>query len=130
MTTSTREVTQLLLDWSNGDQAALDRLIPYVHDELRRLARHYMSRERPDHTLQNHRIDQRSLSAPHPTAGAVAKPRALLRHRRPLDETDSRRSCPGSEVCQARRRAAAGLALGSCAGERASSETWLRSTPR
>lgn len=53
MTTSTTsEVTQLLFDWSNGDQAALDRLIPYVHDELRRLAHHYMSREPPGHTLQ------------------------------------------------------------------------------
>ena len=47
-----REVTRLLLDWSGGDQAALDKLVPLVHDELRRLARHYMSRERAGHTLQ------------------------------------------------------------------------------
>ena len=46
------EVTQLLVDWSNGDQAALDQLIPLVHDELRRMAHHYMARENPDHTLQ------------------------------------------------------------------------------
>ncbi len=46
------EVTQLLLDWSNGDQAALDKLIPLVHEELQRLAHHYMQRESPDHTLQ------------------------------------------------------------------------------
>jgi RNA polymerase sigma factor (TIGR02999 family) len=46
------EVSQLLLDWSNGSQEALDRLMPLVYDELRRLARHYMSRERPGHTLQ------------------------------------------------------------------------------
>ncbi|MBC7930815.1 MAG: sigma-70 family RNA polymerase sigma factor [Rubrivivax sp.] len=53
MTTSTsQEVTRLLLDWNGGDRAALDRLIPYVHDELRRLARRYMRRERPGHTLQ------------------------------------------------------------------------------
>ncbi len=49
---SPHEVTKLLVDWSNGDTAALDRLMPLVYDELRRLAHHYMSRERPGHTLQ------------------------------------------------------------------------------
>jgi RNA polymerase sigma-70 factor (ECF subfamily) len=46
------EITQLLTAWGNGDRQALDRLIPFVEGELRRLARHYMMRERPDHTLQ------------------------------------------------------------------------------
>jgi RNA polymerase sigma factor (TIGR02999 family) len=45
-------VTQLLINWSNGDRAALDKLMPLVYDELHRLAHRYMSRERPDHTLQ------------------------------------------------------------------------------
>ncbi len=49
---SAREVTQLLVEWSNGDQAALDRLMPLVHEELRRLAHQHMRRERPGHTLQ------------------------------------------------------------------------------
>jgi RNA polymerase sigma factor (TIGR02999 family) len=49
---SPNEVTQLLLDWSEGDKAALDRLMPLVYDELRRLARYYMRRERPGHTMQ------------------------------------------------------------------------------
>ena len=40
------QVTQLLLDWSGGDKAALDKLMPVVYDELRRLAHRYMSRER------------------------------------------------------------------------------------
>lgn len=44
--------TELLLAWGRGDLTALDRLMPLVHDELRQLARHYMRRERPDHTLQ------------------------------------------------------------------------------
>ncbi|MCA1555645.1 MAG: sigma-70 family RNA polymerase sigma factor [Acidobacteria bacterium] len=48
----THEVTQLLVAWSNGDRAALDRLMPLVYTELRRLAHHYMRRERPGHTLQ------------------------------------------------------------------------------
>jgi RNA polymerase sigma factor (TIGR02999 family) len=49
---SSPEVTGLLEAWSQGDKAALDKLTPLVHDELRRLAHHYMSRERPGHTLQ------------------------------------------------------------------------------
>jgi RNA polymerase sigma factor (TIGR02999 family) len=49
---ATHEVTQLLIEWSNGDKAALDKLMPLIHEELRRLAHHYMSRERPGHTLQ------------------------------------------------------------------------------
>jgi RNA polymerase sigma factor (TIGR02999 family) len=50
--TSPKEVTQLLIEWSKGDQAALEQLIPLVYDELHRLARSYMRRERPGHTLQ------------------------------------------------------------------------------
>jgi len=46
------DVTQLLVAWNQGDQAALDELLPVVYDELRRLARSYLRRERPDHTLQ------------------------------------------------------------------------------
>jgi RNA polymerase sigma factor (TIGR02999 family) len=45
-------VTQLLGEWSNGDEAALGKLFPLVHPELHRLAHHYMSRERVGHTLQ------------------------------------------------------------------------------
>jgi RNA polymerase sigma factor (TIGR02999 family) len=46
------DVTQLLKDWSGGDEAAADRLMPLVHEELRRLAHQYMRREKPGHTLQ------------------------------------------------------------------------------
>jgi len=46
------EVSQLVLDWADGDQAVLDKLMPLVYDELRRLAHHYMRRENPGHTLQ------------------------------------------------------------------------------
>jgi RNA polymerase sigma-70 factor (ECF subfamily) len=49
---SQKEMTRLLAAWSGGDQAALDELLPLVEEELRRLAHRYMSRERPDHTLQ------------------------------------------------------------------------------
>jgi len=49
---SPKEVSRLLVDWGNGDQAALDELIPLVYDELRRLAGRYMRRESQGHTLQ------------------------------------------------------------------------------
>ena len=49
---SQQEVTQLLGDWSGGDQGALEKLIPLVQPELHRLAHYYMSRERAGHTLQ------------------------------------------------------------------------------
>src|SRR5437870_700478 len=52
MPPSPHEVTGLLEAWSHGDKAALDKLTPLVYDELRRLARRYMSRERAGHTLQ------------------------------------------------------------------------------
>jgi RNA polymerase sigma factor (TIGR02999 family) len=46
------ELTRLLVAWTDGDEAALDKLSHAVYDELRRLARSYMRRERPGHTLQ------------------------------------------------------------------------------
>ena len=49
---NTETVTQLLLAWSDGDAAALDRLLPYVETELRRLASYHMKRESVGHTLQ------------------------------------------------------------------------------
>jgi RNA polymerase sigma factor (TIGR02999 family) len=49
---SRAHVTELLLAWGNGDRAALDDLVPIIHEELRRLARHQMRGERDNHTLQ------------------------------------------------------------------------------
>jgi DNA-directed RNA polymerase specialized sigma24 family protein len=50
--TSPGTVTQLIRDWRNGNEEALEQLMPLVYDDLRRLAGHYMGRERPEHTLQ------------------------------------------------------------------------------
>lgn len=64
------EITHLLAEWHEGNQAALDELYPLVYDELHRLARRYMSRERKGHTLQTtalineayvRLVDQRSV---------------------------------------------------------------------
>src|SRR5256714_5114698 len=52
MAESVPTITELLIEWGNGDRAALDRLTPLVYDELRRMARTYLRGERPDHTLQ------------------------------------------------------------------------------
>ena len=49
---SSSDITGLLVDWSNGDQTALEKLLPLVEKELHRLAHSYMRRENPDHTLQ------------------------------------------------------------------------------
>jgi RNA polymerase sigma-70 factor (ECF subfamily) len=50
---SPSQVTLLLSRWRAGDREALDALMPLVYEELRRLARHYLKQERPDHTLQS-----------------------------------------------------------------------------
>ena len=49
---SPHEITQLLAEWSDGNQTALDKLYPLVYDELHKMADRYMKRERKDHTLQ------------------------------------------------------------------------------
>ena len=52
-TAPSHDVTQLLSQWTDGDPRALDELLPLVYDELRRLARIYLQRERSEHTLQS-----------------------------------------------------------------------------
>jgi len=50
--TDQHDMTRLLKAWSGGDRQALDDLLPVVYSEVRKLARSYLRRERPDHTLQ------------------------------------------------------------------------------
>jgi RNA polymerase sigma factor (TIGR02999 family) len=52
MTPSPQQITQLLVAWGDGDRAALDKLMPLVHEELRRLAHRYMRSEAPGNTMQ------------------------------------------------------------------------------
>ncbi len=52
MAAASEGITQLLINWRNGDKTALDQLMPIVYEELRRLARGFMGRERNNHTLQ------------------------------------------------------------------------------
>jgi RNA polymerase sigma factor (TIGR02999 family) len=50
---SSSQVSKLLVNWRQGDEGAREALIPLVYDELRRLARRHLRRERPDHSLQS-----------------------------------------------------------------------------
>lgn len=52
MDSRAQQLAQLLQSWSEGDQAAIDKLVPLLYDDLHRLAHHYMADERPGHTLQ------------------------------------------------------------------------------
>jgi RNA polymerase sigma factor (TIGR02999 family) len=52
MESSAHQVTQLLQAWGEGEQSALEKLIPLVYDELHHMAQRYMAQERPEHTLQ------------------------------------------------------------------------------
>src|SRR6266702_891621 len=84
------QVTQLLVDWSSGDTAALDKLIPLVQPELHRLAHHYMSREGEGHTLQTtalvneaylqfvDKTHPRSQPRPHSFAVAAQRMRRIM----------------------------------------------------
>jgi RNA polymerase sigma factor (TIGR02999 family) len=52
MTNDSSQISQLLEQWSKGDDAALEELTPLVYGQLKQLAHHYLRQERPDHTLQ------------------------------------------------------------------------------
>jgi RNA polymerase sigma factor (TIGR02999 family) len=52
MSADSENVTQLLQDWSKGNQRALEELLPLIYNELRQLAHNFLYRERPGHTLQ------------------------------------------------------------------------------
>jgi len=52
VTPAPQRVTKLLIDWRNGDQSALDQLMPLVYSELHRMATRYMNQQKRDHTLQ------------------------------------------------------------------------------
>ena len=84
---STRQaVTQLLGEWSSGDEGALGKLFPLVHPELHRLAHHYMSRERTGHTLQTTAVlNEAYLRLVDNTSAGLARPDPLYRGGRAND---------------------------------------------
>ena len=79
----THDVTQLLRAWGQGDQAALDRLMPLVYQELRRIAKRNMVHERPGHTLQATALaNEVYLRLVDVAEGQLAGPRTFFRHLR------------------------------------------------
>ena len=79
-TPPTHEITQWLIDWSDGDPSALEKLTPLVYREPHRLAQAYMRGERPGHTLQTTAPCQRSLrSVDRCRQDGLAKPGSFLR---------------------------------------------------
>jgi hypothetical protein len=77
-----KTLTQLLLASSQGDQNVLDEVMPVVYDELRRLARSYMRRERPAHRLQTTVLVDEAYLRPSRPGRQLGKPQSLLRNRR------------------------------------------------
>ena len=67
------QVTDLLLAWGNGDRAALDELLPIIHQELRRLARLQMRGERANHTLQTTALVNRRFAGSWTFAGSAGR---------------------------------------------------------
>src|SRR5256885_16997102 len=108
-TTSPHEVTQLLVDWSNGNQAALDRLMPLGDRELQRLAHHYMRQEKPGHTLQTTALVNEAYLRLVDQKSTLEEPRALLCLVRAVDASHSCRSRAQAEVFQAGWRRAPGF---------------------
>ena len=80
------EVTRLLQAWSEGDEGALQKLMPLVYTELHRLARRYMAGERPGHTLQTSAlVHEAYLRLVDVQEGELAKSRPFLRRLGPAD---------------------------------------------
>src|SRR5258708_37030241 len=72
------EITQLLSDWGEGDEAALKKLLPLVYGELHRLANSYMRRERQDHTLPTTALGHEAYLRPSGQQNVQWKRRAPL----------------------------------------------------
>jgi hypothetical protein len=100
---SQEEVTGLLQAWSQGNQAAFNKLI--VYSELRRLARTYMARERRDHTLQPRAlVHEAYLRLADFQRPALEKPNSFLRHLGASDEARVSRFCALAGTTEARRK--------------------------
>ncbi len=98
-------VTRLLLAWSQGEQAALEKLAPLVYAELRRIAHRYMNRERRGHTLQTTElVNEAYLRLMGCKPGALARPRPLLRDLRSVDAANPGGFRPLAKLPQAWRR--------------------------
>ena len=106
---SLHDVTALLDEWSRGDRRALDRLLPLVYAELRRIAARQLRHERAGHTLQPTALVHEAYLASSSSASRLAESGALLRRGSPGDAPDSGRPRPPAGGEKAGRRSAAGV---------------------
>jgi hypothetical protein len=105
MESSPHEVTQLLQAWGEGDQGAFDKLVPVVYQELRRLARHYMVQERPDHTPQSAAlVNEAYLRLVDSQTEGLAESRSLFRGFSPINAAHPGRFRALAPILEARRR--------------------------
>jgi ECF sigma factor len=90
MESTSRNLTELLLAWGQGDANALDELTPLVYGHLHRLARHYIAGERPGHTLQaTALVNEAYLRVVGLQPSRVAEPGSVLRRGGSIDAPDS-----------------------------------------
>ena len=102
ITSGSVEITTLLKAWSAGDCMARDQLMPLVYNELKRLARRCMRKERTEATLQTTAlVHEAYLRLVGLRPDRLARPCALLRGGRRNDATHSGRCCSGENIHQA-----------------------------
>ena len=100
MSVSNSDITRLLREWSRGDEAAFDRLIPLVYDDLSRIAHNQLHGERPEHTLCTQALVHESYLS------LAGKPGSAWRNRAQFFAVSSR-AMRRVLIDQARRRQAA-----------------------
>ena len=97
------EITRILQDWNDGNEAAKEELLPYVYDELKRQARVLMSRGACQPYAPTYRPRPRSIYQIKPSDGnRLEKPKPFLRHRLAIDAADPDRS--RSAACDSKKR--------------------------
>ena len=110
---SEHELTQLLRAWTEGDEQALEKLMPLVYAELHRMARRYMAGERSGHTLQTSAlVNEAYLRLVDVKKRELAKSCPLLRRIGPIDAANPGGFCTVASLSEARRRNAHGVVGG------------------
>jgi hypothetical protein len=97
-------ITQLLKAWGEGDDVALEQLTPVVENELRRIARRYMAKERPGHTLQSAALLNEVYLRLVDIQAVGWQDRSHFRHLRASDATNPHGLRPFAQLSETRRR--------------------------
>src|SRR5437773_7210746 len=109
-------VTQLLEQWNHGDREALDKLMPLIYEELRKMAKRYMSQQNPGHTLQTTALIHEAYLRMVKQKEKHFENRAHFFGRRAGDASHPGRLCASTTYSQARHRSSSNLSGRGCAG--------------